>query len=106
MFEHDTILPEQFSALQGRPLQREKRLLFAILEDAIHCFQTYFLATRDRERRLFQEAEEWLYSTDSEWLFSFENVCEMLDLQPAYLRGALSRWKGESLSRNAWRLQA
>ena len=55
MFEPDVLLPEQFRALQGKVLSAEQRLLFAILEDAIHCFQTYACAIRPRERRIFRE---------------------------------------------------
>jgi hypothetical protein len=36
MFEPDILLPEQYRALQGKLLSAEQRLLFAILEDAIH----------------------------------------------------------------------
>jgi hypothetical protein len=66
MFEPDGVLPEQFAALRGKPLQQEKRLLLAMVEDAVHCFQTYLFAQRLRERRLFQEAEDRLNATDSE----------------------------------------
>ena len=94
MFEPDTLLPEQFFTLLGRkPLQGEKRLLLAMLEDAIHCFQTYLLARKPHERRLFQEAEEWIDSKDARWYFSFENICEILGIHPGRLRDALKQWK-------------
>jgi hypothetical protein len=96
MFEPDTLLPEQFFSLLGRkPLQGEKRLLLAMLEDAVHCFQTYLLARKPHERRLFQEAEEWIDSKDSQWFFSFENICEILGIHPGRMRDALQRWKVE-----------
>ncbi|HEV8714776.1 MAG TPA: hypothetical protein VGX03_18345 [Candidatus Binatia bacterium] len=97
MFEPDIMLPEQFAALQRKPLQREKRLLLALVEDAVQCFQTYLFAQRLQERGLFQEAEEWINCTDSEWFCSFENVCELLGFHPAYLRDALNQWKAEQL---------
>ena len=87
MFEPDTLLPEQFFSLLGRkPLQGEKRLLLAMLEDAVHCFQTYLLARKPHERRLFQEAEEWIDSRDSQWFFSFENICHYLQKDPCSIR--------------------
>ncbi len=96
MFEPDTLLPEQFFALLGRkPLQGEKRLLLAMLEDAVHCFQTYLLAKKPHERRLFQEAEEWIESTESHWYFSFENICEILGIHPGRMRDALKQWKAK-----------
>ena len=94
MFEPDTLLPEQFFTLMGRkPLQGEKRLLLAMLEDAVHCFQTYLMARKPHERRLFQEAEEWIDSTDAQWYFSFENISDILGIHPGRLRTALKQWK-------------
>jgi len=96
MFEPDTLLPEQFFTLLGRkPPQGEKRLLLAMLEDAVHCFQTYLLATKPHDGRLFHEAEEWIDTKHSQWFFSFENICEILGIHPGRLRDALNRWKVE-----------
>jgi hypothetical protein len=102
MFEPDTLLPEQFFTLLGRrPLQGEKRLLLAMLEDAVHCFQTYLLARKPHERRLFQEAEEWIESRDAQWYFSFENICDILGIHPGRLRDALKQWKVDQISLHA-----
>ncbi len=102
MFEPDTLLPEQYFTLLGRkPLQGEKRLLLAMLEDAVHCFQTYLLAKKPHERRLFQEAEEWIVSTDGLWFFSFENICDVLGINPSRMREALKAWKEEQTLRYA-----
>jgi hypothetical protein len=62
------------------------------LEDAVDCFQNNVLAQSLKSRRLFQEAEKWIVEVDDGWLFSFENVCETLDLNPAYVRQGLLRW--------------
>jgi len=98
MFEPDTLLPEQFFTLMGRrPLQGEKRLLLAMLEDAVHCFQTYLMARKPHERRLFQEAEEWIDSTDAQWYFSFENISDILGIHPGRLRTALQQWKEQQI---------
>ena len=98
MFEPDTLLPEQFFTLMGRkPLQGEKRLLLAMLEDAVHCFQTYLMARKPHERRLFQEAEEWIDSTDAQWYFSFENISDILGIHPGRLRTALKQWKEQQV---------
>lgn len=100
MFEPDTLLPEQYFTLLGRkPLQGEKRLLLAMLEDAVHCFQTYLLAKKPHERRLFQEAEEWIDSTDALWFFSFENICDVIGINPSRMRDALKAWKEEQTLR-------
>ena len=38
----------------------EERLMLAVLQDAVDCFQTYILPKTERERKLFQEAEDWI----------------------------------------------
>jgi hypothetical protein len=71
----------------------EKELMMAVLQDAVECFQAYVLAERPREKRLFQEAEDWILEKNSDWFFSFENICETLQLHPDYLRQGLLCWK-------------
>ena len=71
----------------------EKRLMLAILENATEDFQKYVLANDQRGKELFQEAEEWFLETDSPAFFSFENICEYLQINPGYLRQGLMRWK-------------
>jgi hypothetical protein len=51
------------------------------------------LAKKPHERRLFQEAEEWIDSTDAHWYFSFENICDILGIHPGRMRDALKDWK-------------
>ena len=71
----------------------EKRLMLALLENAIEDFQKYALANDKARKELFQEAEEWFFATDNDSLFSFENICEYLQLNSNYLRQGLLRWK-------------
>ena len=71
----------------------EERLMLAVLQDAVECFKTYAGASRPREKRLFQEAEEWILGQNGDWLFSFHNICETLQLHADYLRQGLLSWK-------------
>lgn len=71
----------------------EKRLMLAILENATEDFQKYALATDKRRRQLFQDAEEWIFDSEDHSLFSFENICEHLQLDPEYMRQGFRRWK-------------
>ena len=75
----------------------EEGLMLAVLDNAIECFQKYVLGQRERERRLFQEAEDWILEKDSDWFFSFENICETLELYPDYIRQGLMSWKEAKL---------
>lgn len=96
----EILLPTQFyqRMRQQRILEGERRLMLAILEDAVACFQKYAGATRPRSRRLFQEAEEWFLDTDSGWVFSFESICSVLNIDAQYFRRNLLRWKEELLA--------
>jgi len=71
----------------------EERLMFAVLTDAVECFQKYQGGQSRRARVLFAEAAEWIESRDSSWPFSFEQICQALNLNPGYLRTGLTRWR-------------
>ncbi len=71
----------------------EKRLLLAVLEEAVITFQRYTTSTRRRGQRLFREAEAWIVSDDVCWACSFENVCDVLGFDSQYLRQGLLAWR-------------
>jgi hypothetical protein len=100
LFEPDTIAAAQYFGDRRRKslIEPEKRLMAAILEDAINCFQDNLLAESGKARKLFIDAEEWLFEERSDWLFSFQNVCELLGVNPQYLRRGLLRWKEKTLA--------
>jgi hypothetical protein len=87
----DPVATEQFfkNAIRGG----EERLMLAVLQDAVKCFQENVLAQYLWEKKLFQEAEDWILETNSDWLFSFESICEALQLKPDYIRRGLLSWK-------------
>jgi hypothetical protein len=99
LFEPDTLLPIQyFEAMRKKHLlEGEKRLVLSVLEDAVECFMKCIEATTHKGQRLFREAEEWVTLEDKRWVFSFDNVCEMLDINPEYMRAGLKRWKERRL---------
>jgi hypothetical protein len=103
LFQPDTLLPDQYLDTFRRKLylEPEKKLMLAVLEDAIACFQKYVFARDGKGRMLFREAEEWIQEKSGDWLFSFANICETLGFDPAYLREGLTRWqKSRLLERN------
>ena len=90
-FTPAAILPEQFvNRLRPEP-PPEHRLLIAILEDAITCFQKGYASDDRHNRRLFCEAEEWIMSEQYHGPFSFEHVCSILGLDPCSVRCSLRR---------------
>jgi hypothetical protein len=94
LFEPDTLLPAQYFAAFAREggLVRERRLMLAVLQDAVECYQKYALARDPRGRMLFEDARDWIDSDEREWSFSYENICEILGLNPEYIRRGLSKW--------------
>jgi hypothetical protein len=101
LFQPDLLLPAQFFAALKQKAQAcgERRLMVAILEDAVVCFQKHLWATDGRSRQLGAEAERWFLSDDSSWPFSFVNICEALDIHPLFLRRGLLTWKAQQLAR-------
>jgi hypothetical protein len=96
-FEPDILAPFQFAKANRRRdhLHPEEKLMFAVLADAIECFQKYISATSRRGRKIFNEAESWIMSGDNLSLVPFEHVCEALGLDPSYLRRGLTRWRAD-----------
>lgn len=100
LFQSDTIAPaEYFDGRRKSASEPEKELVLALIEDAVFCFQKYLGSRREKERRLFTDAEEWFFSDHRGWPLSFLNVCDLLGLDPGYLRGGLIRWKEQKLAR-------
>lgn len=99
LLQPDTLLPAQyFAALKRKGAHEpERRLAVAVLQDAVDCFQKHLRARERKARQLFLDAEEWICSEDRSWPFSFENVCDLLQINPEYLRRGLMQWKERQL---------
>jgi hypothetical protein len=63
----------------------ETALMYAVLEDALFCFQGQI---KQRARR----AEEWFFSDDTKSLYSFVSICKALEIEPEHIRKRLKRW--------------
>jgi hypothetical protein len=95
LFQPDTILPTQyFDRLRRRTeYDGERRLMIAVLEDAVDVYRKLAGARDSRRRALFEDAEAWLESNDRTWIFSFENICDVLGLDAGYLRRGLHAYR-------------
>jgi hypothetical protein len=90
----DTADPVAFEQFFKRAIRGgEEKLMLAVLQDAVECFQENVLSQQPWEKKLFQEAEDWILAKNSDWFFSFENNCETLQLDPGYIRRGLLVWK-------------
>jgi len=103
LLQPDTVLPSQYyAALRRKTIQEpERRLVIAILEDAVDCYVKHMFSSDRRSHQLFLDAEEWFADGDREWPFSFENVCEFLGLEPGYMRNGLKALKEREQARPA-----
>ena len=102
IFQPDILIPSQYQSTYQRRfhLDPERVLMLAVLQDAIVCFQECLGATCKRKMTLYLDAEQWLFDSDSSYLFSFDNICEALGFDAAYLRQGLMRWKEAALAKN------
>jgi hypothetical protein len=98
--EPEVMLPSQYfgGANVDASFQPEKRLMLAVLEDAVGTFQKYVNARERNGQHLYEEVEEWFDSDDQEWPYSFVNVSQALGLDVAYLRSGLHRWRDRQRS--------
>jgi hypothetical protein len=108
LFEPDTLVTEQYLDTVRRKtyLDPEQALMLAILEDAINCFRDNASARSEEKKKLFHEAKEWLFSEDADWIFSFTSICELLNLDPSYIRRGLKRWNERTQRATQQRLVA
>ena len=68
LFEPDTLVSAQyFENLRRKTLEPEKRLMLAVLEDAINCFQDNVLAQSGKRKRLFEEETRLVGAPDLKW---------------------------------------
>ena len=100
LFQPDALIPAQyFETLRSKTgMEPEKRLMLAVLEDAVRCFQDNVLEQGETKKTFFAEVEEWFLNEGDEWAFSFENICDALGLNPRYVRRGLLRWKERKLT--------
>lgn len=91
----EIVLPSQFADPLRNETSRppEHRLMRAILEDAIRCYQRDLNGPDRRSQRLFRETEDWFASDDTSWPFSFATICVTLDIDPEYIRVGLRQWR-------------
>jgi hypothetical protein len=92
--EAQAILPLQFYGARRGTSEIEplRRLMVAMLVDAIRCFQTGFETRQPAKRQEFTEARSWIFSDADDGPFSFRTVCDALEVDPEAIRKGLARW--------------
>jgi hypothetical protein len=86
----DIILPSQyFASLGSAGLSGEQRLMLAVLVDAINVLQSWQGGSSVRKRRNFAEAAQWVNTRGASHPFSFDSVCDALEIDSELLRSRL-----------------
>ena len=102
LFQPDMLLSSRY--FDDRPantlIEPEKRLMLAILQDAIDCFRDNHWAPCGKSKWLFDETQEWIFGAN-DWFFGFENICGVLGFNPEYIRKGLMRWRKNKFQSNA-----
>ena len=91
-FEPDFLVPVQFFDLIRRRsmLDGETRLVFAVLEDAVRCYVKTVNSSRRSDRDQFEEVRRWFHADAGiHSPFSFEYICDVLEIEPAAVRERL-----------------
>lgn len=90
----DHMTPGQFAGMLRSQAWRdgEHRLVAAVLQDAIETFHKCAFATAAEKREQFAEVHRWITDRENRALFAFDTICDILDLDPDYLRGGLLLW--------------
>jgi hypothetical protein len=95
------ILPSQYydRGLSETHDEGIRRLLIAILEDAVRTFQSdhSMKSSMKRHRLAIQEAETWIVDDTDNYPLSFVNVCESLGIDSDALRKGLLNWRRRCL---------
>lgn len=88
----ELVSPVQF--FPGRGTSGEKRLLLAVLEEAISCLYSPLPRGnwgRARVLKLRADAREWILSDETHRIFAFASICAALDYDARTLRAAVLR---------------
>jgi hypothetical protein len=95
LFQPGTLLVAEYldEPHRGTLVEPEKRLMLAVLAEAINGFQENHSARYGNKKKRFDEVQRWIFESQGDWIFAFENICSALELNPEYIRQGLLRWK-------------
>ncbi len=89
---NDIVLPAQYWADGSDPrTEPEKRLMVAVLEEAVATLVNTSGDPSTAARQLAIEARHWIESDDRSGPFSFGTICDVLALDPSSVRRAVAR---------------
>ena len=103
MIEPGVILPSQFP--RSTLATPERRLLLAVLEEAIGTYQRHITATDGHARAALAEVIAWFACEDDAWLYSFVAICDTLGIEATYVRSGLGLLPDARRTQPLWTAQ-
>jgi hypothetical protein len=102
----DAVMPAQFYPARRASASVEPimRLMAGILIDAVRCFQRNFEARHSSRRQEFREAQSWIFDDQGNQPFSFQCVCNSLEIDPRGVRDWIVRWQKDRRSGDKQRM--
>jgi hypothetical protein len=87
----NSVLPCQYNDMIRRPADpsSERRLVWAVLEDAIRCYLADRHSASPARRLAREEARAWLFDRGGDGPFTFEGACDQLSIDAKALRKGL-----------------
>ncbi len=100
LFQRDSLITGRyFSDRVGKTLVPEKKLMLAVLEDALGCFQDHCSAKHGKRKQLYDNVHQWFFDPADDRVFSFSNICSALGFEPDYIRKGLAQWRKKESSK-------
>jgi hypothetical protein len=83
-----TLLDEFEQSVRQLALKPEQALILALLEDGLRSYLDNLGARSRKRQALCAEAREWIFALpeDEKWIFTFSSCCELLGLDPDWVR--------------------
>ena len=86
VFEPWALLGPQWTGARTQGASGEKRLMAAVLADAIRLYLKYAQSPTVGGRREFRETADWVESPSRSELYGFQSICETLGIDDERLR--------------------
>jgi len=95
------LMPKQYYDLisRRRIIDGERRLMFAVFEDAIRSYVLCMASKSQARRREFEEVRSWMELRGYHSVFSFDSLCELFEIDPDLLRRQLRTLRSSDLPR-------
>ena len=86
------------SGSRSHEVAGELELAEAVLRHAIHEYQKFAGLRSRRGQQWFRDVDSWFSADDRHWCYSFLNLCEILELEPTYIRTGLKMWRERAVA--------